>query len=104
MERKTSAAATGSERPQPIVRAMSRWQFDTGKRGLGLVYAWRLPQYLPLNCPSDTMLFEAARHERLLDIGWDATQARAAIAAIVGDMEATLHGGAELRRIARMMG
>ncbi len=36
------------------------------------------------------MLFEPARHEPLLDIDWDATRARAAIAAIVDDMEATL--------------
>ena len=36
------------------------------------------------------MLFEAARHEPLLDINWDATRARAAIAAIIDELEATL--------------
>ena len=36
------------------------------------------------------MLFEAARHEQLLDIDWDATRARAAIADIIDDLEATL--------------
>ena len=50
------------------------------------------------------MLFEAARHEQLLDIDWDATRARAAIAAIVEDLEATLHPGVALCRIARMIG
>ena len=40
--------------------------------------------------PSDTMLFEPARHETLLDIDWDAARARAAIFEIVADIEATL--------------
>jgi hypothetical protein len=35
------------------------------------------------------MLFEPARHEPLLDIDWDAKRARAAIAAIVEEIEAT---------------
>jgi hypothetical protein len=35
------------------------------------------------------MLFEPARHESLLEIDWDATRARAAIAAIVEEIEAT---------------
>ena len=35
------------------------------------------------------MLFEPARHEPLLDVEWDATQARAAIVAIVEEIEAT---------------
>jgi len=39
------------------------------------------------------MLFEPARHEPLLDIDWDATRARAAIAAIVEEVEVTLGTG-----------
>ena len=35
-----------------------------------------------------TMLFEPARHEPLLDVEWDATRARAAIVAIVEEIEA----------------
>ena len=35
------------------------------------------------------MLFEHARHEALLELNWDATRARAAIAAIVEEIEAT---------------
>ena len=33
------------------------------------------------------MLFDPARHEPLLDIDWDAARVRAAIAAIVAEME-----------------
>jgi hypothetical protein len=39
------------------------------------------------------MLFEAARHEPLLAIDWDATRARTAISAIVKDLEETLGSG-----------
>ncbi|MBU6484442.1 MAG: LanC-like protein [Betaproteobacteria bacterium] len=39
------------------------------------------------------MLFEPARHEPLLDIAWDARRARAAIAAIVEEIEATQGAG-----------
>ena len=39
------------------------------------------------------MLFEPARHEPLQNIDWDAARARAAIAAIVDDMEAALGTG-----------
>jgi hypothetical protein len=39
------------------------------------------------------MLFDPTRHESLLDLDWDATRARAAIAAIVEEIEATLGTG-----------
>jgi len=39
------------------------------------------------------MLFDPARHEQLLDIDWDATRARAAIAEIIGDVEHTMATG-----------
>ena len=39
------------------------------------------------------MLFEPERHEPLLDLAWDAAQARAAMAAIVEDLEQSLGAG-----------
>jgi len=39
------------------------------------------------------MLFDPARHERLLDIDWDAARARAAIGEIIADAEDTLGTG-----------
>src|ERR1700681_795116 len=81
--------STGGSRPEAVVGAMSRWRFDTRKRVLCVVYDRRHSRSDPLNFPRDRMLFEPARHEPLLNIDWDAARARAAIVAIVDEIEAT---------------
>ena len=81
-------------RPEAVVRASITPAIS--RRACAVVFWHRMGATrgsAPSTSRGNAMLFETARHEPLLDIDWDATRARAAIAAIVEDTEETLGSG-----------